>query len=46
MTLRGILLAKNEYVNYFNGKLIGLFPGESKEFVSFDETIDDTNQFY
>ncbi|XP_022845372.1 ATP-dependent DNA helicase PIF6-like [Olea europaea var. sylvestris] len=25
---------------------MGLFPGESEEFVNFDEAIDDTNQFY
>ncbi|XP_022889289.1 uncharacterized protein LOC111404760 [Olea europaea var. sylvestris] len=46
MTEHGILSTKNEYVDYLNDKLIGLFPGESEEFVNFDEAIDDTNQFY
>ncbi|XP_022897706.1 uncharacterized protein LOC111411403 [Olea europaea var. sylvestris] len=46
MTQHRILSTKNEYVDCLNDKLIGLFPRESEKFVSFDDTIDDTNQFY
>ncbi|KAL0294955.1 UNVERIFIED_CONTAM: hypothetical protein Sradi_6859000 [Sesamum radiatum] len=46
MTGRAILAAKNEHVDRLNETLISLFPGEEKIFNSFDEAIDDTNNYY
>ncbi|XP_020243613.1 ATP-dependent DNA helicase PIF1-like [Asparagus officinalis] len=43
---RAILATKNEYVDMLNDRLIKRFPGEGKEFYSFDEAVDDTNHHY
>ncbi|XP_020245026.1 ATP-dependent DNA helicase PIF1-like [Asparagus officinalis] len=43
---RAILTTKNEYVDMLNDRLIKRFPGEEKQFYSFDETVDDTNHHY
>ncbi|KAL7106310.1 hypothetical protein ACP275_07G104200 [Erythranthe tilingii] len=46
MTGRAILATRNEHVDKLNEKLISIFPGESREYHSYDEAIDDTNNFY
>ncbi|XP_020243523.1 uncharacterized protein LOC109821777 [Asparagus officinalis] len=46
MTQRAILSTRNEYVDGLNEKLIALFPGEARTFFSFDEAVDDTNNYY
>ncbi|XP_020255466.1 uncharacterized protein LOC109832529 [Asparagus officinalis] len=46
MTQLAILSTRNEYVDGLNKKLIALFPGEAKTFFSFDEAVDDTNNYY
>ncbi|KAI3474889.1 hypothetical protein Pfo_030200 [Paulownia fortunei] len=46
MTSRTILVAKNEYVYKLNNKLIFMFPKEIRNFNNYDETIDDTNNYY
>ncbi|XP_020266489.1 ATP-dependent DNA helicase RRM3-like [Asparagus officinalis] len=43
---RAILATKNEYVDMLNDRLIKRFPGEGKDFYSFDEAVDDTNHHY
>ncbi|XP_020271580.1 ATP-dependent DNA helicase PIF1-like [Asparagus officinalis] len=43
---RAILTTKNEYVDMLNDRIIKQFPGEGKEFYSFDEAVDDTNHHY
>ncbi|XP_020258959.1 ATP-dependent DNA helicase PIF1-like [Asparagus officinalis] len=43
---RAILATKNKYVDMLNDRLIKRFPGEEKEFYSFDEADDDTNHHY
>ncbi|XP_022152307.1 ATP-dependent DNA helicase PIF1-like [Momordica charantia] len=46
MTNRVILSTTNEYVDQINEKMIQLFPGKFFEFMSFDEAIDDTHNYY
>ncbi|XP_073042457.1 uncharacterized protein [Primulina eburnea] len=46
MTNRAILATKNAYVDKLNDKVLSLFPGELRTFLSFDEAIDDTQNFY
>ncbi|XP_073300637.1 uncharacterized protein [Primulina huaijiensis] len=46
MTNRAILASKNEYVDKLNDKIIQSFPGETRTFTSFDEAVDDTQNFY
>ncbi|KAG8641023.1 hypothetical protein MANES_13G095601v8 [Manihot esculenta] len=46
MTNRAILATKNEYVNSFNEKMINIFPSESNIYTSFDEAVDDANNYY
>ncbi|XP_073121315.1 uncharacterized protein [Henckelia pumila] len=46
MTNRAILATKNCYVDKLNDKIISLFPGEVKTYLSFDEDVDDTQNFY
>ncbi|XP_073152162.1 uncharacterized protein [Henckelia pumila] len=46
ITNRAILASKNEYVDRLNEKIIQMFLGESREFTSFDEAIDDYQNFY
>ncbi|KAI3446763.1 hypothetical protein Pfo_003428 [Paulownia fortunei] len=46
MTSRAILAAKNEHVDSLNNKLIFMFLGEVRIFNNFDETIDDTNDYF
>ncbi|XP_021683807.2 uncharacterized protein LOC110667308 [Hevea brasiliensis] len=46
MTKRAILATTNEYVDKLNQKMIQIFPKESKIFASFDEAVDDTNNYY
>ncbi|XP_073152578.1 uncharacterized protein [Henckelia pumila] len=46
MTERAILSTKNTYVDTLNEKIITLFPGDAVEFLSFDEAIDDTHNYY
>lgn len=45
MSSRAILAAKNEDVDMLNEKLISIVPGEPKIFVSFDEAMDDSNNY-
>ncbi|XP_060178218.1 uncharacterized protein LOC132608158 [Lycium barbarum] len=45
VTARAILASRNEHVNKINEKLITMFPGESKRFISFDSAEDDTNNY-
>lgn len=40
------MAAKNEDVDMINEKLISVFPGEPRIFISFDEAIDDSNNYY
>ncbi|XP_012857053.1 PREDICTED: ATP-dependent DNA helicase PIF1-like [Erythranthe guttata] len=46
MISRAILTTRNENVDKLNEKLISLFPGESRSFHSYDEAIDDVNNYY
>ncbi|XP_073138923.1 uncharacterized protein [Henckelia pumila] len=46
MTDRAILASKNSYVDKMNEKIISLFPGEVTTFLSYDEAVDDTQNFY
>ncbi|XP_022860012.1 uncharacterized protein LOC111380628 [Olea europaea var. sylvestris] len=46
MTQRAILSSTNENVDLINEKMIDLFPGETKEFLSYDMAIDDINNYY
>ncbi|XP_012837726.1 PREDICTED: uncharacterized protein LOC105958267 [Erythranthe guttata] len=46
MTSRAILTTRNENVDKLNEKLISLFPGEGRSFHSYDEAIDDVNNYY
>ncbi|XP_073295870.1 ATP-dependent DNA helicase PIF1-like [Primulina huaijiensis] len=46
MTSRAILTSINEYVDKLNEKIIHFFQGEGKTYASFDETVDDTHNFY
>ncbi|KAM3304110.1 ATP-dependent DNA helicase PIF2-like [Capsicum chacoense] len=46
ITERAILARRNEYVDQLNEMLISRFPGESKTFLSFNSTEDDTNNYY
>ncbi|XP_057994333.1 uncharacterized protein LOC131174594 [Hevea brasiliensis] len=46
MTKRAILATTNEYVDELNPKMIQIFPKERKIFASFDEAVDDTNNYY
>ena len=46
MTERAILATTNEHVDKLNEKLITVFPGPSTTFNSFDEAVDDTNNYY
>ncbi|KAL3531638.1 hypothetical protein ACH5RR_005159 [Cinchona calisaya] len=46
MTSRAILATTNEYVDKLNENIISYFPGEAKTFVSFDEALDDTHNYY
>ncbi|XP_055835147.1 uncharacterized protein LOC129903620 [Solanum dulcamara] len=46
MTERAILASRNEYVDKLNDLMIHKFPSESKDFLSFDITEDDTNNYY
>nr|GEX21783.1 leucine-rich repeat transmembrane protein kinase protein [Tanacetum cinerariifolium] len=43
---RTILTTKNENVDVINDELIERFQGEEKEYYSFDEAMDDKNNFY
>lgn len=46
MTSRAILACKNEHVDRLNEKIIKVFPGEKQIFISFDEAVDDAQNFY
>ncbi|KAL0553769.1 hypothetical protein IC582_007673 [Cucumis melo] len=46
VTNRAILATTNAHVDSLNEEMIKLFPGESTTFISFDQTIDDTNSYY
>ncbi|XP_031737538.1 uncharacterized protein LOC116402430 [Cucumis sativus] len=46
MTNRAILSTTNEYVDQINERMIEMFPGKMEEFMSFDEAIDDTHNYY
>ncbi|XP_073138699.1 uncharacterized protein [Henckelia pumila] len=46
MTERAILSTKNTYVDTLNKNIITLFLGDAVEFLSFDEAIDDTHNYY
>ncbi|GJX83116.1 ATP-dependent DNA helicase PIF1-like protein [Tanacetum coccineum] len=41
-----ILTTKNENVDVINDELIEIFHGEEKVYYSFDEAVDDKNNFY
>ncbi|GKD42870.1 ATP-dependent DNA helicase PIF1-like protein, partial [Tanacetum coccineum] len=43
---RAILTTKNENVDVINDELIGRFQGKEKVYYSFDEAVDDTNNYY
>ncbi|GKD18885.1 ATP-dependent DNA helicase PIF1-like protein, partial [Tanacetum coccineum] len=43
---RAILSTKNEHIDSINDLLIDRFPGEEKVYYSFDETEDDTHNYY
>ncbi|XP_073300588.1 uncharacterized protein [Primulina huaijiensis] len=44
-TSRAILASKNLYVDKLNEKIIQSFPGELKTYLSFDEAIDDSQNY-
>lgn len=46
MTNRAILATKNAYLDKLIDKILPLFSGELRTFLSFDEAIDDTQNFY
>ncbi|XP_075499811.1 uncharacterized protein LOC142538359 [Primulina tabacum] len=46
LTERAILATKNTHVDKLNEKIISLFPGVAKTFLSFDDATDDTQNFY
>ena len=46
MTNRAILATKNEYVDGLNQMMIQLLPGQSYIHNSYDQAVDDTNNYY
>ncbi|KAG8386163.1 hypothetical protein BUALT_Bualt03G0120500 [Buddleja alternifolia] len=46
MTNRAILASKNDYVDKLNERIIQSFPGVVRTFTSFDEVVDDTQNYY
>ncbi|XP_060200302.1 uncharacterized protein LOC132628541 [Lycium barbarum] len=46
VTERAFLASRNEHVDKLNEKLITMFPGERKTFISFASAEDDTNNYY
>ncbi|XP_050222183.1 uncharacterized protein LOC126672278 [Mercurialis annua] len=46
MMNRAILATRNEFVDTLNRKMIDLFPGETQIYNSYDQAVDDTNNYY
>ncbi|EEF34580.1 conserved hypothetical protein [Ricinus communis] len=46
MTSHAILAMRNEFVDALNQKMIQMFSGESHIYSSYDQAIDDTNNYY